>query len=250
VTEARNALLAGVDAIPSLAGETVTDGRLDIAKAMDSLEGGVVDHAAPQEPVLSGTVPASGSNENHPKIVGSAEVGDSVTVFKSLACSGTPIATGTAAQLEGPGIEISVPDNSITFISASATDAARNRSSCSAASSYLEDTPSEEPEAPGGGFEEAQQKIEQANPPAPIQPPPAPVCKVPKLAGETLGQASAALKAAHCTLGTTKKPKAKKGRKLGPLVVKSSNPAPGSLSSSGKVDLTLGPKPKPKKHHH
>ena len=39
VTEVRDALLAGVDAIPSLAGETVTGGRLDVAKAMDSLEG-------------------------------------------------------------------------------------------------------------------------------------------------------------------------------------------------------------------
>jgi subtilisin family serine protease len=251
VTEVRDALLAGVDAIPSLAGETVTGGRLDVAKAMDGLEGDVVDHAAPQKPVLSGTVPASGSNENHPKIVGSAEAGDTVTVFKSLACAGTPIATGTAAQLEGPGIEISVADNSITFLSASATDAARNRSSCSAATSYLEDTPPEpEPEVPSGGFKEAERKIEQANPPAPTQPPPAPVCKVPKLAGETLGQATAALKAAHCRLGTVKKPKAKKGHKLGPLAVKSSDPAPGSSSSSGKVDITLGPKPKPKKHHH
>jgi subtilisin family serine protease len=251
VTEVRDALLAGVDAIPSLAGATVTGGRLDVAKAMDSLEGDVVDHAAPQKPVLSGTVPGSGSNENHPKIVGSAEVGDTVTVFKSLGCGGTPIATGTAAQLEGPGIEISVPDNSITFLSANAADAARNRSSCSAATSYLEDTPSEpEPEVPSGGFKEAERKIEQANPPAPIQPTPAPVCKVPKLAGESLGQATAALKAAHCTLGKVKKPKAKAGHKLGALAVKSSNPAPGSLSSSGKVDLTLGPKPKPKKHHH
>jgi len=250
VTEVRNALLDGVDAIPSLAGETVTGGRLDVAKAMDGLEGGVVDHAAPQKPVLSGTVPESGSNENHPKIVGSAEAGSTVTIFPSLSCAGPPLATGTAAQLSSPGIEISVPDNSITFLSASVADAARNRSSCSAATSYLEDTPPPKTEEPTGEFKEAERKIEQANPPAPIQPLATPVCQVPKLAGETLGQASAALKAAHCTLGKVKKPKAKKGHKLGPLAVKSTNPAPGSLSSSGKVDLTLGPKPKPKKHHH
>jgi subtilisin family serine protease len=146
VTEVRDALLGGVDTIPSLTGETSTGGRLDVAKAMESL----------------------------------------------------------------------VPS---------------------------------EPEVPTGEFKEAEKKIEQANPPAPIQPPPAPVCKVPKLAGETLGQATAALKAAHCTLGKVKKPKAKKGHRLGPLAVKSTNPAPGSLSS-GKVNLTLGPKPKPKKHHH
>jgi subtilisin family serine protease len=249
VAEVREALVDGVDAVPSLAGETVTGGRLDIAKAMESLEGTAVDHTAPQKPILSGTLPESGSNENHPRIVGSAEAGDTVNIFESFECVGTPIATGTAAQLGGAGIEISVPDNSITFLSASATDAARNRSSCSAASSYLEDTPPE-PEGPAGGFEEAQKKIEQANPPAPAQPAPAPVCKVPRLTGKTLGQATAALKTAHCTPGTVNKPRAKKGHKLGPLVVKSTNPAPGSLSSSGKVDITLGPKPKPKKHHH
>ncbi len=147
VTGVRNALLDGVDAIPSLTGKTTSGGRLDVAKAMEKL---------------------------------------------------VPL----------------------------------------------------EPEGPTGGFKEAERKIEQANPPAAIQPSPAPVCKVPKLAGETLGQATAALKAAHCALGSVKKPKAKKGRKLGPLAVKSSNPATGSLSSSGKVDITLGPKPKPKKHHH
>lgn len=250
VADVREALLAGVDAIPSLAGETVTGGRLDIAKAMESVEGNAVDHIAPQAPVLSGTVPESGSNENHPKIVGSAEAGSTVTVFKSLGCTGPAIATGTAAQLSGAGIEISVPDNSITFLSASGTDGARNRSSCSAATSYLEDTPPEAEGPPAGEIEEAQRKIEAANPPAATQPPPAPACRVPKLTGETLGQATAALKAAHCSLGKVKKPKAKKGHKLGPLVVKSSNPGPGSVSSSGKVDLTLGPKPKVKKHHH
>jgi hypothetical protein len=41
------------------------------------------------------------------------------------------------------------------------------------------------------------------------------------------------------------KPKARKGRKLGALVVMSATGAGG-----GKVDLTLGPKPKAKKHHH
>jgi hypothetical protein len=249
VAEVHEALLAGVDAIPSLAGETVSGGRLDIAKAMESLEGSVVDHTAPQKPILSGTVPESGSNENHPRIVGSAEAGDTVTLFESFGCVGTPIATGTAAQLEGAGIEISVPDNSITFLSASATDAARNRSSCSAASSYLEDTPPK-PEGPSGEFEEASRKIEQANPPAAIQPQPTPACRVPKLSGKPLGQATVALKAAHCSLGKVNKPKKKAGQKPGPLIVKSSNPAPGSLSSSGKVDITLGPKPKPKKHHH
>lgn len=250
VTEVRSALLAGVDAVPSLTGKSATGGRLDIAKAIESLEGGVVDHSAPAKPSLTGTSPESGSDDNHPKIQGTAEAGSTVTLFESLECGGTPIAVGTAAQLAGPGIEVTVPDNSITFFSASATDAARNRSSCSAATSYFENTPPVVVEGPPDEAEEARRRIEQANPPANPQPPPVPACRVPKLAGKTLGQATAALVAAHCSLGKVTKPKAQKGRRLGALVVKSSNPAPGSLSSSGKINLTLGPKPKPKKHHH
>jgi beta-lactam-binding protein with PASTA domain len=73
-------------------------------------------------------------------------------------------------------------------------------------------------------------------------------CIVPKLKGKTPGQAKSAIKAAHCTLGKVTKPKAKKGKKLGPLVVKSSKPGAGTVLAEGsKVNLKLGPKPKKKK---
>lgn len=81
-------------------------------------------------------------------------------------------------------------------------------------------------------------------------PPPPPSCKVPKLAGKTLGQARSALAAAHCTVGTVTKPKANHGRRLGALVVRSSTPGPGAAPASGKVNLTLGHKHRPKRHHH
>ena len=69
-------LLAGVDADPSAGWpETTSGGRLDVAKALDSLEGKVVDNVAPSKPILSGTVPGSRANDNNPKIVGSAEAG-------------------------------------------------------------------------------------------------------------------------------------------------------------------------------
>lgn len=85
----------------------------------------------------------------------------------------------------------------------------------------------------------------------PPPPPPTPsVCKVPKLAGLTLAKAKTALAAAHCTLGRVAQPKAKKGGKAPALVVKSSSPGVGAQSAGGTVNLTLGPKPKPKKHHH
>ena len=73
-------------------------------------------------------------------------------------------------------------------------------------------------------------------------------CVVPDLAGRTLNQASSALSAAHCTRGKVTKPKHKKGKKLSPLVIRSSSPSAGTtLPTASKVNLTLGPKPK-KRH--
>lgn len=238
VTEVRDALLDGVDAVPSLSGKTTTGGRLDIVSAIESLP-------PPPAPVLSGTVPGSGSNDNHPRIKGSAEAGTTETLFKGMACSGAVAATGTAAELAGAGIEVTVPDNSISFFSASATDAAHHESSCSSPTSYLEDSP-EEPEtheeSGGGGT-----AIVIPRPSTP-QLPPAVTCTVPKLSGKTLGQARSALSASHCTVGKVTKPKTDHGRKLGALVVVSSTPGQGAEPADGKVSLTLGHKHKPKHH--
>ena len=256
VTEVRNALLAGVDATPSLTGLTTTGGRLDIPKALDSLEGDAVDNVAPSKPSLSGTVPSPGADDNNPKIKGSAEAGATVTLFQGLACAGQPIATGTAAELAGTGIGVTVPDNSITFFTAAATDAARNRSFCSSPTSYLEDTPPpEEGGGSGGGGNGGSAGGSGGggggggaapSPGGPTPTPPPSTCKVPKLAGLSLSKAKSALGGAHCTLGKVTQPKTKTGQKPGALVVKSSSPAAGA-TASGAVSLTLGPKPK--KHH-
>jgi hypothetical protein len=245
VTEVRDALLAGVDATPALAGLTTTGGRLDIAKALDSLEGDLIDNVAPPQPIPSGTVPSSGSDDNNPRIKGSAEAGTSVTLFKGTTCTGQPLASGTAAELAGAGIGVTVPDNTITFFTAAATDAARNRSACSSPTSYLEDTP---PPDQGGGGEgggsgggAAPSSSGDSNPTSLPS-----TCKVPKLAGLSLAKAKSALAGAHCRLGKVTQPKARKGHKLVALVVKSSSPAAGA-AASGPVGLSLGPKPK--KHH-
>ena len=245
VTAVREALLTGVDAIPSLAGKTSTGGRLDVAKAMDSLEGDAVDNVAPAKPVLTGTVPASGSNDNNPRIKGSAEAGAIVTLFRNLNCSGGPIATGTAEELAGPGIGVTVPDNFIAFFSAQAIDAGRNKSTCSAPTSYLEDSPPPVEVPPLGEVPSSLQPAgspTQSFPP----PPPLPTCTVPKLIGKTLGQAKTALTGAHCPLGRVIKPQPRKGRRPPSLVVKSSVPAAGT-ATTGPVSLNLGPKPKVKK---
>ncbi len=79
----------------------------------------------------------------------------------------------------------------------------------------------------------------------PPPPPPPPNCVVPKLKNMKLGKAKSALRDANCTTGKVTKPKPKKGKKQGPLVVKSSNPGAGTtLPANSKVDLRLKHKPK------
>ena len=139
VSEVRDALLGGVDAIPSLAGITSTGGRLDVAKAMKVLEGEPTsDEDPPAAPLLESTVPVSPANNNNPRIRGTAEAGSTVRIYAGAACAGTPVATGTSAALESPGMAVSVPDNSTSNFSATATDAALNESSCSAPIAYTE----------------------------------------------------------------------------------------------------------------
>jgi subtilisin family serine protease len=157
VTEVREALLSSVDPIPSLAGKTVTGGRLNVAEALDDLES-----------------EEGGSEEEEGDNGGGGNGGEGGT---------TPAPTSPPPVISSPS-------------------------------------------------------------------PPQTTCSVPKLAGKTKGQATAALTAAHCTLGKVTKPRARKGHRLGALVVKSSSPGVGAKPASGKVDLKLGPKPKPKKHHH
>ncbi|HUO71904.1 MAG TPA: PKD domain-containing protein [Solirubrobacteraceae bacterium] len=86
-----------------------------------------------------------------------------------------------------------------------------------------------------------------------VTPPPATKCRVPKLKGKTLSQATTLLRKANCRLGKVTKPKPRKHHRLRPLIVSRSNPGAGSVRAAGtKVALTLvekpKPKPKPKRH--
>lgn len=87
-----------------------------------------------------------------------------------------------------------------------------------------------------------------ANPP----PPPGARCRVPKLKGKSLSQATTLLHRANCTVGKVTKPRARKHHKLRTLVVSSSSPGAGSVRAARtKVALRLveAPKPKPKPKH-
>jgi hypothetical protein len=174
-------------------------------------KGDVVPPSAPQ---LTSTDPASPGSSGTPRILGAAEAGSAVRVYAGPACAGPPIATGSAAKLGSPGIPVEVAEGVTAAFSATAVDAAGNTSACSAPISYT--------------------RLKA----------PTPSCIVPKLAGKTLARAKAALTKAACKLGTVHRPRPRKGKRHRPLVVRSSTPAAGAKPTDGKVNLTLGPKPR------
>ncbi len=113
-----------------------TDGAANQATATRGFQ---VDTAIPAAPALSATVPASPANHNSPVLTGSAPAGTTVRLYTGAGCSGGPIST-VAAMALGTGIELSVADDSTTQLSATATTAAENSSSCSAPIAYVEDS--------------------------------------------------------------------------------------------------------------
>ncbi len=101
---------------------------------------------------------------------------------------------------------------------------------------------------PGGIWMEQKGVVPPSPPPTSTNPTPhvepPPTCVVPKLAGKPLARAKAALRAAHCSVGKVQRPKHRKGKKLGQLVVKSSKPSAGTVLAAGSsISLRLGPKP-------
>ena len=99
------------------------------------------DNTPPAPPTLSGTTPASPSNNNSPKVFGIAEPGSTVKLYTDAAC--TPVnevASGSAATFASPGIGVTVDSGSTTTFHATATDASNNTSDCSSSSvTYIED---------------------------------------------------------------------------------------------------------------
>ncbi len=99
-----------------------------------------VEDSTALAPTLTGTSPASPSNDPLPKVQGAAEVGSTVDLYVTSGCTGTIASTGTAAQLAGPGIQIEATREGATSISAKITDAAGNLSVCSTPISYAHDS--------------------------------------------------------------------------------------------------------------
>jgi Tol biopolymer transport system component len=105
----------------------------------------------PSTPVLTGTNPASPGTSTSPGIVGQADPGTAIKLYKTADCSGEVVATGTSAQLGGAGVAATVAAGSTTSFRAAATDVSGDTSACSNAVSYTQASAPPPPPPPPGG---------------------------------------------------------------------------------------------------
>jgi hypothetical protein len=98
------------------------------------------DSTAPAAPTLTDTDPDSPADDDTPLVKGTAEDGSTVNLYTNGTCTAPAAATGTAAALASPGLEVTVANNSTTELRGTATDAAGNTSPCSGPISYVEDS--------------------------------------------------------------------------------------------------------------
>ena len=118
---------------------------------------------APPGPVLLGTDPESPAAATTIRVFGSEPVaGATIKLYSSSNCSGEPVATGTAAELESPGIAVKVAVESKTTLRAIA-EAEGFISPCSGEVFYRQ----EEEESSGGKESVPLEKLKLKEAPAP-----------------------------------------------------------------------------------
>jgi len=121
---------------------TATDAAGNVSPCSTASVSYVEDSLPPVAPTVSSVNPASGSNNNEPKLIGSAAAGSTVKLYTNSTCKSSVAGTGSAATFASPGVAATVADNTTTTFYATATDSAGNASACSASSvSYKEVTP-------------------------------------------------------------------------------------------------------------
>ncbi|HEX5990359.1 MAG TPA: hypothetical protein VFY75_09120 [Solirubrobacterales bacterium] len=105
----------------------------------------------PAPPVLTGTDPESPGPVLNPRILGEA-TGSAVKIYATEDCAGEPVATGTAAALLDPGLQVTVLPSSLTTFRATA-EAEGFVSDCSEPLAYqhLPDVPEGGTGEGGGG---------------------------------------------------------------------------------------------------
>jgi hypothetical protein len=98
------------------------------------------DDVPPAAPALTGTLPASPSNDLTPKVTGIAEANATVEIYVAAGCQGAVVASGQASAMGTFEIETLVDDDATTMIFARAIDEAGNPGPCSATGiSYTHD---------------------------------------------------------------------------------------------------------------
>jgi hypothetical protein len=76
----------------------------------------------PAKPTQLATTPASPAKNTHPAVTGTADAGTTVKLYTNSNCTGSPAATGTAANFASPGLSVTVPNASTTSFYATAAD--------------------------------------------------------------------------------------------------------------------------------
>lgn len=132
-----------VNGLSSGSFDTATDTRTDLVAANPgpNSDNVVWFGSRPPEPVIGGTTPPSGSNNNTPKVYGDVTNGSVVDIYKTPDCSGASpdVNNATKAQFAA-GVTIpAVADGSTTQIGVIAEDNTR-KSTCSVPITYFEDS--------------------------------------------------------------------------------------------------------------
>jgi hypothetical protein len=138
----------GVDATVALQSVNTIYATAENEAGVSDCSSTFVDYTQAQVPVpptLTTWAPVSGSNDNHPKLSGTAPGAQTVKIYKGGgACNTEAVATVTAAEFVA-GVTVDVTNNSNTSFRARAYDGPFN-SNCSSSIVYSEVTP--KPAAP------------------------------------------------------------------------------------------------------
>ncbi|HET9677388.1 MAG TPA: hypothetical protein VFP21_07795 [Solirubrobacterales bacterium] len=129
-----------------------TAGKTRLISAGNTVELG------PSTPTLTATSPTSPNPSLEPRVTGQSDANTSIKIYATSDCSGAPVKNGigTAAELMGGGIRVTVEPDSTTIFRATATDVNGDTSGCSPVGLKYQQAeapvtpPSEEPSGGGG----------------------------------------------------------------------------------------------------
>lgn len=136
----------------NFAGETDVYSRFEGVTRLVSVGNSGELQLGPPTPAVTGTNPVSPNASTEPRIVGEAEPGTAIKIYRTADCSGAPAGTGTAAELTGAGVKVTVAAGSTSTFHATATNNSGDTSGCSTRSvTYTQQSTPPPPEEEAGG---------------------------------------------------------------------------------------------------